>query len=79
MLPTYCQNLFCEILKHYKKNFQWVSSYGVDTESQLKPQGEIISKVRKLELSFLYASYCHDMFYITVKYRENILTGSQIT
>ena len=41
-------------------------------------KGEITQKVRKHELSFLYATYRHDLFYITVKYHQNILNGIQV-
>ena len=36
------------------------------------------SKVIKRELSFLYATHRHDLFYITVKYHQNILKGIQV-
>ena len=42
-------------------------------------QGEITQKVRKQELSLLYATYCHDLFYITVKYHDYIPKGIQVT
>ena len=35
-------------------------------------KGEITKKVIKRKLSFLYATHCHDLFYITVKYYKNI-------
>ena len=31
------------------------------------------------ELSFLYATYRHDLFYITVKYHDYIPKGIQVT
>ena len=33
------------------------------------------SKVLKRELSFLYVTHHHDLFYIAVKYHQNILNG----
>ena len=30
------------------------------------------------ELSFLYVTHCHDLFYITVKYHQNIPNGIQV-
>ena len=42
---------------------------------QLKNQEEITQKVCKQELSFLFATHCHDLFYITVKYHDNIPKG----
>ena len=38
-------------------------------------KGEITQKVVKQAVSFLYATHCHDLFYITVKYHENIPNG----
>ena len=35
-------------------------------------------KVWKRDVSFLYAIYCHDLFYITVKYHDNIPMGIQV-
>ena len=42
-------------------------------------QEEITQKVWKRELSFLYVPHRHDLFYITVKYHQNIPKGIQIT
>ena len=39
--------------------------------------GEIIQKVIKGELSFLYATHRHVLFYITVKYHQNVPNGIQ--
>ena len=41
-------------------------------------KGEIIQKVIKQELSSLYATHRHDLFYITVKYHQNISNGIQV-
>ena len=40
-------------------------------------KGEITQKVKKGELSFLYATHHHDLFYITVKFHKNIPNGNQ--
>ena len=42
-------------------------------------QGEITQKVWKQELSFLYMTHRHDLFYITVKYHDYIPKGIQVT
>ena len=42
-------------------------------------QGEITQKVWKRELSFLYETYRHDLFYITVRYHDYIPKGIQVT
>ena len=42
-------------------------------------QGERTQKVWKQELSFLYATHRHDLFYITVGYHDYILKGIQVT
>ena len=39
---------------------------------------EITQKVLKRRLSFLYATHRHDLFYITVKYHQNIPNGIQV-
>ena len=36
------------------------------------------SKILKRGLSFLYATHRHDLFYITVKYHQNILNGIRV-
>ena len=41
-------------------------------------KGKITQKVIKRELSFLYATHRHDLFYITVKYHQNIPNGIQV-
>ena len=41
-------------------------------------KGEITQKVIKQELSFLYTTHCHDLFYITVKYHQNIPNSNQV-
>ena len=50
-----------------------------DMKLHLKNQGEITQKVYKQELSFLYMTYCHRLFYITVKYHDYIPKGIQVT
>ena len=40
--------------------------------------GGITQKVIKGELSFLYTTHHHDLFYITVKYHQNIPKGIQV-
>ena len=42
-------------------------------------QGEITQKVWKQELSFLYVTHLHDLFYITMKYHDHIPKGIQVT
>ena len=39
---------------------------------------EMTQKVLKQELSFLYETHRHDMFYITVKYHQNIPNGFKL-
>ena len=41
----------------------------------LNNQGIITQKICKQELSFLYATYRHDLFYITEKCHDNLLKG----
>ena len=41
--------------------------------------GEITQKIWKQELSFLYATHRHDLFYVTVKYHDSIPKGIQVT
>ena len=37
----------------------------------LKPSREITQKVCKREMSFLYATHYHDLFYMNMKYHDN--------
>ena len=41
-------------------------------------KGEMTQKVLKRGLSFLYATHRHDLFYITVKYHQNIPNDMQV-
>ena len=41
-------------------------------------KGEITQEVLKRELSLLYETHCYDLFYIIVKYHQNILNGIRI-
>ena len=41
-------------------------------------QGKIIQTVQKWELSFLYVTHPHDLFYMTVKYHDYIPNGFQV-
>ena len=41
-------------------------------------KGEISKKVLKRELSFSYMTHLHALFYITVKYHQNIPNGIQV-
>ena len=41
-------------------------------------KGEKTQRVLKRGLSFLYATYRHDLFYITVKYHQIIPNGFQV-
>ena len=56
-----------------------ISSPGAFGSGELKSiKGEITKKVLKAELSFLYVTHHHDLFYITVKYHQNIPHGFQV-
>ena len=59
--------------------FHEINPVGVGIQKRehcsLNDQGEITQKVCKQELSFLYATHLHDLFYITVKCHDNILKG----
>ena len=41
-------------------------------------QGEITQKVWKQEMSFMYATHHHDLFYIAVKYHDYMPKGNQV-
>ena len=41
-------------------------------------QGKINKKVWKRELPFLYATHCHDLHYVAVKYHDYIPKGIQV-
>ena len=41
-------------------------------------KGEITQKVLKQGLSFFYATHCHDLFYIAMKYHQNIPNGIHV-
>ena len=52
-----------KVSSKYSKRF---SSYGADTKLHLKPSRRNNSESMKGRVSFLYATHCHDLFYITV-------------
>ena len=75
---------FCQVPSKYSKGY---SNYRADKKSfteqtrnlfQIK-QRRITPKVRKAELSFLHATCCLVLFYISTKYHQNILKGIQVT
>ena len=60
---------FCQVPSKYSKGY---SSYRADEKSISNKQREITPKVRKAELSFLYATRLLVLFYISTKYHKNI-------
>ena len=74
---THCHDLFYITVKYHD---YIPNSFQVMERTQnciWNHQGEITQKVWKRELSFLYATYCHDLIYITVKYHNCIPKGIQ--
>ena len=68
---------FCQIPSKYSEGY---SSYRTDTKSISKTKGrEITWKVRKPELSFLYATGYLIQFYNSTKYHKNIPKGIWLT
>ena len=59
--------------------FQRVFKYRADTNMHKNIRGEITQTAIKRELSFLYATHRHDLFYITVNYHQNISNSFQVT
>ena len=67
---------FCHVPWKYSTGY---SSYRADTKSfSNKTKGDI-PKVRKAEVSFLYASSRLVLFYISIKNHQNIPKGIQVT
>ena len=74
-----CDTLSCPVLHIYQIPSKYSKGhlcYRVDTKSisQTK-QREITPKVRKAQLSFLYATLRLVLFYISTKYHKNIPKG----
>ena len=44
----------------------------------LKPSRQNNSERMKARVAFLYATYRHDLFYIDLKYHDNIQKGIQV-
>ena len=65
----------CEVSWLYSKQF---FSYEADMKLHLKPSRGKTQKVWKRELSFLYATHRHDLFYIAVRYHQNIPNSFQV-
>ena len=75
---TYCHDLFYITVKYHDyipNGFQVMER---TRNCVWNHQGEITQKVWKWELSFLYATHHHDLFYITVKYHDYIPNGFQV-
>ena len=66
---------FCQVPSKYSKGY---SSYRADTKSSNKTR-VITPKVKKAELSFLYATCRLVLFYISTTYHQNIPKGIQVT
>ena len=78
LYATHCHDLFYIIVKYHDyilKDIQDTERTRICIKSI---KVEITQKVIKQELSFLYATHCHDLFYITVKYHQNIPNGIQV-
>ena len=76
-----CDTLSWPVLHNYKVSSKYskrFSSYGADTKLHLKPSRGNNSESMKRELSFLYATHHHDLFYITVKYHDYIPNSFQV-
>ena len=41
-------------------------------------RGNNSESMKASQLSFLYVTHCHDLFYITIKYHQNIPNGFQV-
>ena len=63
---------FCQVPSKYSKGY---SSYRAEGKSISNKQREKTPKVRKPELSFLYATSRLVLFYIPNKYHKNIPKG----
>ena len=77
--PTHCHDLFYITVKYHDYIPQGiqVTEHGHEiTQKSIK--GAITQEVIKRELSFLYATHRHDLFYITVKYHQNIPNGIHV-
>ena len=78
MYATHCHDLFNIIVKYHDyilKDIQDTERIRICIKSIKE---EITQKVIKQELSVLYATHHHDLFYITVKYHQNIPNGIQV-
>ena len=60
---------FCQVPSKYSKGY---SSYRAGEKSNLNKTKKITPKVRKPELSFLYATRHLVLFYISTKYHKHI-------
>ena len=67
---------FCQVSSKYSKGY---SSYRRDTKSFSNKQRVITPKVRKPELSILYASRHLILIYISTKYHQFIPKGIRVT
>ena len=78
MYATHRHDLFFITVKNQDNVQKGIQVTGRTRKCLKSMKGEITQKVLKRELSFLYATHCQDLFYITVKYHQNITTGFQV-
>ena len=76
---THRHDLFYITVKYHDNILKGIQVMVRTWNSIWNNQKEITLKVWKWELSFLYATHRHDLFYITVKYHDYIPKGIQVT
>ena len=76
---THCHDLFYITVKYHDYIPKGIKVMERPRNCIWNHQGEITQKVHKRELSFLYVTHHHDLFYITVKYHDYIPKGIQVT
>ena len=72
LYATHCHDLFYITIKYHQNISNSFQAMERTQNCIWNHQGGLTQKVWKLELSFLYAAHRHDLFYITVKYHQNI-------
>ena len=72
ILCIHCHDLFCRTIWFHENNPNGIQNR---EHCSVNNQGEITQKVCKQELSFLFATHRHDLFYISVKCHDNKSKG----
>ena len=78
LYATHRHDLFFITVKYHDYILQGIQVIELTRNCNWHDQGEITQKVWQRGLAFLYVTHRHDLFYITIKYHQNIPKSIQV-